>query len=250
MAVGVGRPDRSADWSRPGRDFRCTRIDAHAGGDFVVLDVRGPRNKVVMVELEFPSIHISTRATAARWRRVRGRSGSGPHCATNSTWISCSQPSTKRPCWWADSQVFSGARASSTRAPLFERAHRVGAHVDTGMVFQATGTIPLAYAALGVDFCRRWCPSSARAAGRRGVSLCPEICAGQVRPALTGWSAQPRPFAFETGAIDPCERLLAVFETGRRTFRALLRPAGAGNSQQSWHRGGTREILRHEPAAS
>src|SRR5205807_6879407 len=86
---------------------------------------------------------------------------------------------------------------------IVERAHRVGAHVILD-AFQAAGTIPLDVRGLGVDFAvggvLKWL------CGGPGVAYLyvREDLRSKLRPALTGWMAHRNPFAFETGAIDPC----------------------------------------------
>src|SRR5256885_13735277 len=83
---------------------------------------------------------------------------------------------------------------------IVERAHRVGAHVILD-VFQAAGTIPLDVRSLGVDFAvggvLKWL------CGGPGVAYLyvREDLRAKLRPALTGWIAHRRPFAFETGKI-------------------------------------------------
>src|SRR5256885_15277071 len=87
---------------------------------------------------------------------------------------------------------------------IVERAHRVGAHVILD-AFQAAGTIPLDVRSLGVDFAvggvLKWL------CGGPGVAYLyvREDLRAKLRPSLTGWIAHRRPFAFETGAIDPRE---------------------------------------------
>src|SRR5260370_4220199 len=87
---------------------------------------------------------------------------------------------------------------------IIERAHRVGAHVILD-VFQAAGTIPLDVHGLGVDFAvggvLKWL------CGGPGVAYLyvREDLRAKLRPTLTGWIAHRRPFAFETGGIDPRE---------------------------------------------
>jgi len=84
---------------------------------------------------------------------------------------------------------------------IIERAHRVGAYVvlDT---FQAAGTIPVEVRALATDFAvggvLKWL------CGGPGVAYLyvREDLRTRLRPALTGWLAHRRPFAFEAGAID------------------------------------------------
>jgi kynureninase len=85
-----------------------------------------------------------------------------------------------------------------------EKAHRVGARVILD-VFQATGAIPFDVRRLGVDFAvggvLKWL------CGGPGVAYLyvREDLRSKLKPALTGWMAHKRPFAFETGPIDQRE---------------------------------------------
>jgi kynureninase len=99
------------------------------------------------------------------------------------------------------SQVLFRSSSIVDARAIAERARRVGAHVILD-VFQAAGTIPLDVRGLGVDFAvggvLKWL------CGGPGVAYLyvREDLRAKLRPALTGWSAHRRPFAFETGAID------------------------------------------------
>jgi kynureninase len=99
--------------------------------------------------------------------------------------------------------LFRSSFIVDTRA-IIERAHRVGAYVILD-AFQATGTIPLDVRGLGADFAvggvLKWL------CGGPGVAYLyvREDLRAKLRPSLTGWIAHQRPFAFETGAIDPRE---------------------------------------------
>jgi kynureninase len=87
---------------------------------------------------------------------------------------------------------------------IIERAHRVGAHVILD-AFQAAGTIPVDVRSLGADFAvggvLKWL------CGGPGVAYLyvREDLRAKLKPSLTGWIAHRRPFAFESGAIDPRE---------------------------------------------
>jgi kynureninase len=87
---------------------------------------------------------------------------------------------------------------------IIERAHRVGAHVILD-VFQATGSMPIDVRSLGADFAvggvLKWL------CGGPGVAYLyvREDLRSKLSPALTGWNAHRRPFAFEPGAIDARE---------------------------------------------
>jgi kynureninase len=87
---------------------------------------------------------------------------------------------------------------------VIEKAHRVGAYVILDL-FQAAGTIPIDVRSLGADFAcggvLKWL------CGGPGVAYLyvREDLRAKLKPSLTGWIAHRRPFAFETGAIDPRE---------------------------------------------
>jgi kynureninase len=162
-------------------------------------DFRGPRNKVVMVELEFPS----TQYFYHEQRRLGARVEVVPtpddiRIDLDKVLAAIDETTLLVPI----SQVlFRSSYIVDTRA-IVERAHRVGAHVIVD-AFQATGTIPLDMRGLGVDFAvggvLKWL------CGGPGVAYLyvREDLRAKLRPALTGWMAHRNPFAFETGAIDP-----------------------------------------------
>jgi kynureninase len=89
-------------------------------------------------------------------------------------------------------------------APVIARARACGAPVVLD-VYQATGTLPLDLAALGVEFAVggsvKWLCGGP---GAGYLYVRPDVAA-TMAPAVTGWAAHARPFAFETGAIDYAE---------------------------------------------
>src|SRR5260370_527191 len=97
-----------------------------------------------------------------------------------------------------------GGRLSGNGRRSRRRGWGVGAHVIVE-VLQAAGTIPLDVHGLGVDFAvggvLKWL------CGGPGVAYLyvREDLRAKLRPTLTGWIAHRRPFAFETGGIDPRE---------------------------------------------
>jgi kynureninase len=80
--------------------------------------------------------------------------------------------------------------------PIVERAHDVGALVVLD-AYQSVGTVPLDVTALGVDFAVggsvKWLCGGPGAAW---LYVRPDLAA-TLEPALTGWQAHARPFAFE-----------------------------------------------------
>ena len=163
-------------------------------------DFRGPRNKIVMVELEFPSIQYFYHEQQRLGARVEVIP-TPDHIRIDLDKLLAAIDETTL--LVPISQVlFRSSYIVDVRA-IVERAHRVGAHVILD-AFQAAGTIPLDVRGLGVDFAvggvLKWL------CGGPGVAYLyvREDLRSKLRPALTGWMAHRNPFAFETGAIDPC----------------------------------------------
>ncbi|HLK06018.1 MAG TPA: aminotransferase class V-fold PLP-dependent enzyme [Candidatus Acidoferrum sp.] len=164
-------------------------------------DFRGPRNKVVMTELEFPSIQY--------FYHEQGRFGARVELVPSEDSVrfnlerflaAIDETTLLVP---ISLVLFRSAFIVNAKA-IVEKAHRVGARVILD-VFQGTGTIPFDVRALGVDFAvggvLKWL------CGGPGVAYLyvREDLRSKLKPALTGWIAHQRPFAFETGAIDPRE---------------------------------------------
>ncbi|PYT50391.1 MAG: kynureninase [Acidobacteria bacterium] len=164
-------------------------------------DFRGPRNKIVMVELEFPSIQYFYHEQRRHGARVELVPTPDQIRIDMEKLLAAIDETTLLV---PISQVlFRSSAIVDTRA-IIERAHRVGAHVILD-AFQATGTIPLDVRSLGADFAvggvLKWL------CGGPGVAYLyvREDLRPKLRPSLTGWIAHRRPFAFEAGAIDPRE---------------------------------------------
>jgi len=164
-------------------------------------DFRGPRNKIVMVELEFPSIQYFYHEQRRHGARVELVPTPDQIQIDMEKLLAAIDETTLLV---PISQVlFRSSAIVDTRA-IIERAHRVGAHVILD-AFQATGTIPLDVRSLGADFAvggvLKWL------CGGPGVAYLyvREDLRPKLRPSLTGWIAHRRPFAFEAGAIDPRE---------------------------------------------
>jgi kynureninase len=162
-------------------------------------DFRGPRNKVVMTDLEFPSIQYFYHEQRRNGARVELVPSNDSVAFDLEPFLAAIDETTLLV---PISQVlFRSAFIVDARA-IIEKAHRVGAQVILD-VFQATGTIPVDVRALGVDFAvggvLKWL------CGGPGVAYLyvREDLRAKLRPAITGWIAHRRPFAFEAGAIDP-----------------------------------------------
>ncbi len=201
MAVSVGDKIAPLIGARAGEislHQNVTLIQAVISSCF---DFRGPRNKVVMTDLEFPSIQYfyhEQRRNGARVELVP--SNDSVRFDLDKFLAAIDETTLLVPI----SQVlFRSAYIVDARA-IIEKAHRIGARVILD-VFQAAGTIPLDVRGLGVDFAcggvLKWL------CGGPGVGYLyvREDLRPVLKPAITGWIAHQRPFAFETGAIHARE---------------------------------------------
>ena len=199
MAVGVG--DRIAPLIGAGRGEislhqNVTLTQAVISSCF---DFRGPRNKVVMVELEFPSIQYFYHEQRRHGARVEVVPTPDDIRVDLERLLAAIDETTLLV---PISQVlFRSSHIVDVQA-IIERAHRVGAFVILD-AFQAAGVIPLDVRKLGVDFAvggvLKWL------CGGPGVAYLyvREDLRSKLQPTLTGWMAHRRPFEFATGAIEP-----------------------------------------------
>jgi kynureninase len=201
MAVGVGDKIAPLIGAGPGEISLHQNVTLTQAVISSCFDFRGPRNKIVMVELEFPSIQYFYHEQRRHGARVELVPTPDQIRIDMEKLLGAIDETTLLV---PISQVlFRSSFIVDTRA-IIERAHRVGAHVILD-AFQATGTIPLDVRSLGADFAvggvLKWL------CGGPGVAYLyvREDLRAKLRPSLTGWIAHQRPFAFETGAIDPRE---------------------------------------------
>jgi len=201
MAVGVGDKIAPLIGARAGEislHQNVTVIQAVIASCF---DFRGPRNKIVMTDLEFPSIQYFYHEQRRLGARVELVASSDPVRFDLDRFLAAIDETTLLVP--ISHVLFRSSYIVDARA-IIERAHRVGAHVILD-VFQAAGTIPIDVRALGADFAvggvLKWL------CGGPGVGYLyvREDLRANLRPALTGWIAHRRPFGFETGPIDARE---------------------------------------------
>jgi kynureninase len=171
------------------------------------LDFSGKRNKVVYTDQNFPSVMYvweAARRHGARVVTVPSRDGIG--VPTEELLAAIDEETLIVP---VSHVCFKSSYLQDAKA-ICDRAHEVGALVllDT---YQSLGTVPFDVQELGVDLvCGgsvKWLcggPGAAYLYARSDV-------AARLEPAITGWAAHARPFAFETGAqryASGIERLL------------------------------------------
>jgi kynureninase len=179
-------------------------------------DFSGPRNKVVMVDLEFPSIQYFYHEQRARGAGIEVvKCDGGFHVPLERLLAAIDERTLLVP---ISLVLFRSATILDARA-IVERAHRVGARVILD-IFQAAGTVPVNVRELGVDFAvggvLKWL------CGGPGVAYlyARSDLRAKLKPSLTGWFAHKRPFAFEPGPIDRTEGAFR-FLTGTTQVPAL-----------------------------
>ncbi len=161
-------------------------------------EFKAPRNKVVLVDMEFPSIIYFYEEQRRRGARVEMvKSTDGIHIPLDKLLAAIDEQTLLVPVSYV---LFRSACIQDARA-IIERAHKVGAHVILD-VFQAAGTVPINFSELGVDFAvggvLKWL------CGGPGVAYLyarPDL-RGKLEPTITGWLAHKRPFEFEVGRVD------------------------------------------------
>src|SRR5262249_7677736 len=201
MAVSVGDQIAPLVGARPGEISLHQNVTLTQAVISSCFDFRGPRNKVVMVDLEFPSIQYFYHEHRRRGARVEVIPAEDSIRFNLEEFLAAIDETTLLVP--ISLVLFRSAFIVDMRA-IIERAHRVGAHVILD-AFQAAGTIPVDVRSLGADFAvggvLKWL------CGGPGVAYLyvREDLRGKLKPALTGWIAHRRPFAFETGAIDARE---------------------------------------------
>jgi kynureninase len=198
MAVGVGDQIAPLIGAAAGEISLHQNVTITQAVIASCFDFRGARNKVVMVEQEFPSVQYFYNEQRRLGARVETVPSADPIRIDLEKFLAAIDETTLLV---PISQVlFRSSYIVDARA-IVERAHRVGAHVVLD-VFQATGAIPLDVRGLGVDFAvggvLKWL------CGGPGVAYLyvRQDLRPKLRPALTGWMAHRRPFGFEIGAVD------------------------------------------------
>jgi len=198
MAVGVGDKIAPLIGAGPGEISLHQNVTLAQAVITSCFDFHGPRNKVVMSELEFPSIQYFYHEQVRHGARVEVvPTPDNIRLDLDKFLAAIDETTLLVP---ISLVLFRSAYIVDARA-IIERAHRVGAHVilDT---FQAAGVIPVEARSLGADFVvggvLKWL------CGGPGVAYLyvRDDLRAKLRPSITGWSAHRRPFGFETGPND------------------------------------------------
>lgn len=201
LAVGVGDKIAPLIGAAPGEISLHQNVTLTQAVISSCFDFHGPRNKILMFDLEFPSIQYFYNEQTRRGARVETVPTPDHIRIDLEKFLAAIDETTLLV---PISQVLFRSSYIVNAKAIIEKAHRVGAHVILD-VFQATGAIPLDVRGLGVDFAvggvLKWL------CGGPGVAYLyvREDLRAKLSPSLTGWIAHKRPFAFETGAVDQRE---------------------------------------------
>ena len=159
-------------------------------------DWSGARNRVVLVEGEFPSLHYLYHRLQGAGARVEVVPGDGVGLDTGRLLDAIDERTALVP---ISHVLFRSSFVVDAKA-VIEKAHRVGARVCLD-VFQSAGTVPVDLGALGADFAvggaLKWLCGGPGAAF---LFVRPDLVKS-LEPRVTGWQAHRAPFAFEPGPI-------------------------------------------------
>lgn len=160
------------------------------------LEFRAPRNRVVYSEMQFPTVMYAWEAQrrhGAEIVQVKSRDGVG--VATEDFLAAIDERTLIVPL----SHVLFQTSYQQDLAAITRRAHEVGALVLADC-YQSTGCVPFSVRELDLDMA---CGGSVKwlcGGPGAGYLYCKPELRERLQPALTGWMAHERPFAFERGA--------------------------------------------------
>jgi kynureninase len=157
----------------------------------------GPRRRIVMTELEFPSNHYLFEGFRRYGAEIVYVPAADPIRLDTQRFLDAIDERTLLVP--LSLVLFKSAYITDARA-VIEKAHRVGAHVILD-VYQGAGTVPMALAAWGADFAVggsvKWLCGGP---GAGYLYVRPDL-AETLQPVFVGWAAHESPFEFATGAI-------------------------------------------------
>jgi kynureninase len=157
----------------------------------------GPRRKIVMTDLEFPTNMYLFEGFRRYGAEIEYVPSAGPMRTDLERLLDAID---ERTVLVPLSLVLFRSSYVEKAQAVIDKAHRVGAHVVLD-VYQAAGTLPLNVEALGADFAVggsvKWLCGGP---GAGYLYVRPDLAAS-LHPGLVGWAAHEAPFAFETGPI-------------------------------------------------
>jgi kynureninase len=161
------------------------------------LDFSGARRRIVTPLLDFPTNHYVFEGWRRHGAEIAYVASADGLTVPADVWLPLIDERAALVCC---SLVLFRSSSITDIAPILARARDVGAPVVLD-VYQATGTLPMDLGALGVEFAVggsvKWLCGGP---GAGYLYVRPDL-ATTLTPAVTGWAAHARPFAFETGAM-------------------------------------------------
>ena len=196
MSVAVG--DRIAPLlcAPPGSVSMLPNVTIASAVVLSCLEYKPPRNRIVMIEGEFPSVRYVYESLATRLGAeivVVPSAGEDGLSADEERILAVID---ERTALVAISHVLFKSAFVLDVAPIAEKCHRVGALLVLD-AYQSVGTLPVSVEALGVDVLvggvLKWLCGGP---GGAFLYVRPDLRV-RLLPALTGWMAHPAPFDFE-----------------------------------------------------
>jgi kynureninase len=158
----------------------------------------GPRRKIVMTDLEFPSNHYLFEGFRRYGAEIVYVPSADPIRLDTQRFVDAIDEATALVP--LSLVLFKSAFITDARA-VIEKAHRVGARVVLD-VYQGAGTVPMALEAWGADFAVggsvKWLCGGP---GAGYLYVRPDL-ANTLRPSFIGWAAHASPFDFATGPVQ------------------------------------------------
>lgn len=201
MAVSVGDKVGAIIGAGPGEISLHQNVTLTQAVISSCFEFSSRRNKIVLVDLEFPStiyFYMEQRRQGARVEILK--SEDGLHAPIDKILAVIDDTTLLVP---ISLVLFRSATIVDAKA-IIDRAHKVGAHVILDC-FQAAGTVPFNVRELETDFAvggvLKWL------CGGPGVAYLyvrPELRT-KLSPKISGWLAHKRPFNFESAALDARE---------------------------------------------
>jgi kynureninase len=161
-------------------------------------DFNTSRNKIVLVDMEFPSLVYLYQEQTRRGARIEMvKSDDGVGVDTQKLIDAIDESTLLVP---ISHVLFRSSFIMDAKA-IIEKAHKVGAAVILDC-FQSAGVVPFDITALDADFavggCLKWLCGGP---GNCYLYVRPDL-AKKIRPSFTGWMADSHPFDFRVGEID------------------------------------------------
>ncbi len=196
MSVAVGDVIAPLLGAAPGSVSMLGNVTVASAVALSCLDYAPPRDRIVMIEGEFPSVRYVYESLGARLgaRVVTVPSPDGAGLAADEQRII--EAIDDRTALVAISHVLFKSAFVLDIAPIAEKCRRAGALLALD-AYQSAGTLPVDVGALGADLVvggvLKWLCGGP---GGAFLYVRPDL-RRELEPALTGWMAHPTPFDFE-----------------------------------------------------